>query len=329
LPLATEAEGLQPEPQHAPPEPCWDAVRALRAAVKAAPEPFRFVSLRIGDDFAVALDARVEADSGSSGVTVLAEDAPNVLVPSSETVLRVRDLVQLDVVQRGSASDAIVDFLRVYLPYAVAPAEAKQKGRAIAVCHFAQTLDGRIATGSGDSRWIGCNENLVHAHRMRAICDAVMVGAGTLRRDRPRLNVRHVAGDDPLRVVIGSAPLDLSSLIEASAAPIVTIGDVAETGAELLPVARRDGRMRGGDILEALYARGVHTVLIEGGCATTSALIEDGAVDIVQLHIEPLLLGPGVSSFDRPPARQIADAMTFRRHAFFPVGRGMMFVGAR
>jgi diaminohydroxyphosphoribosylaminopyrimidine deaminase/5-amino-6-(5-phosphoribosylamino)uracil reductase len=322
LPLISEAEGLLPEP-------CWDAVRALRAAVKGATEPFRFASLRIGPEPAAALERRLEPAGGSAGVTVLAEETPNVLVPSSETVLRVRELVDFELVQRGNAPESVLDFLRIYLPYAVAPAEAKKKGRAIAVCHFAQTLDGRIATGSGDSRWIGCSENLVHAHRMRALCDAVMVGSGTLRRDRPRLNVRHVEGDDPLRVVIGSAPLDLSSLLEASDAPVVTIGDVAENGAELLPVQRREGRMHGSDILEALYARGVHTVLVEGGCATTSALLEEGAIDIVQLHIEPLLLGPGVSSFDRPPARQIADAMTFRRHAFFPVGRGMMFVGAR
>ena len=322
MPLISEAEGLLPEP-------CWDAVRALRAAVKESTEPFRFASLRIGAEPAATLDRRLEPVGGAAGVTVLAEDTPNVLVPSSETVVRVRELVDVEVVQRGGVPESVLEFLRIYLPYAVAPAEAKKKGRAVAVCHFAQTLDGRIATGSGDSRWIGCRENLVHAHRMRALCDAVMVGAGTLRRDRPRLNIRHVEGDDPLRVVIGSGPLDLSSLLEAAGAPVVTIGDEAVEGAELLPVRRREGRMRGIEILQALYARGVQTVLVEGGCATTSALIEDGAIDIVQLHIEPLLLGPGVSSFDRPPARQIADAVTFRRHAFFPVGRGMMFVGAR
>jgi diaminohydroxyphosphoribosylaminopyrimidine deaminase/5-amino-6-(5-phosphoribosylamino)uracil reductase len=300
---------------------CWSALRLLRNCVRTQVRPFRYVSMRIGDP-AVAIDRRIESAAGSFGVTVVCDSDASVLTPASETVLRVSDLVHVEVAQRGAAPDSALALLRLYLPYCLAPVAAQRLGRAVSVCHFAQTLDGRIATASGDSHWIGCDENLVHAHRMRALCDAVLIGAGTLRRDRPRLNVRRVEGDDPVRIVIGSGDLDLASLTHASSAPVITIGGT-------LPIAPRNGRIHGEDIMTALFASGVRSVLVEGGCSTTSALLEDGAVDIVQLHIEPLLLGPGVSSFDRTPPQRIADAMTFRRHEFFPVGRGMMFVGAR
>ena len=297
---------------------CWSALRLLRSCVRAQERPFRLISMsismRIGDA-AVAIDRRVESAADSFGVTIVCDPEASILTPASETVLRVSELVDVEITQRGAMPDAALALLRLYVPYCLAPIAAQRLGRAVSVCHFAQTLDGRIATASGDSRWIGCDENLVHAHRMRALCDAVLIGAGTLRRDRPRLNVRRVEGNDPLRVVIGSGELDLSSLHEASSAPVVRMGG--------------NGRVHGDDLLAALFARGVMSVLIEGGSTTTSALLADGAVDIVQLHIEPLLLGPGVSSFDREPALQIADAMTFRRHEFFPIGRGMMFVGAR
>jgi diaminohydroxyphosphoribosylaminopyrimidine deaminase/5-amino-6-(5-phosphoribosylamino)uracil reductase len=215
--------------------------------------------------------------------------------------------------------------LHLYLPYCLAPLEARRRRRAIAISHFAQTLDGRIATGGGDSRWIGCPENLVHAHRMRALCDAVLIGAGTLRRDRPRLNVRHVSGTDPLRIVIGADPLDLSCLMECSSAPVLTIGP--NQSLDLTTSAKGNGRVDGRELLEVLFARGIHSVLVEGGAMTTSALLADRAIDVVQLHIEPLLLGSGLSPFTRPPAELIADALTFRSQSFVPVGSGIMFVG--
>ncbi|HWS70585.1 MAG TPA: dihydrofolate reductase family protein, partial [Thermoanaerobaculia bacterium] len=140
----------------------------------------------------------------------------------------------------------------------------------------------------------------------------------------PRLNVRHVEGNDPIRIVLGSSTLDLDCLTLSSTAPVLTVGHRGDCSVVVEP---RDGRIRGEDLMRALYARGIHTVLVEGGASTTSALLEDGAVDILQLHIEPLLLGPGLSPFQRPPAAKIAEAITFRAQTFFAVGSGMMFVG--
>ncbi|HKW55660.1 MAG TPA: RibD family protein, partial [Stellaceae bacterium] len=86
--------------------------------------------------------------------------------------------------------------LELYLPFAAS------RGRPYAVAHLGQSLDGRIATAAGASRWVTGEEDLLHTHRMRALADAILVGAGTVRHDDPQLTVRRCAGDHPVRVVI-------------------------------------------------------------------------------------------------------------------------------
>ena len=304
-------------------ETCWDALRLLRTRMYVAPAGFRQCALRIASEPAVTFDARLEAAPGAYDVVIAFE--AGYAGRRHETLLVVTDLIDVEVVQRGAMPEAALALLRMYLPYCLAPVEAQRRRRAITVSHFAQTLDGRIATHSGDSRWIGCPENLVHAHRMRALCDAVLIGAGTLRRDRPRLNVRHVSGTDPIRVVLGSGSLDLRCLTESSSAPVLTVGRDQSPDFDFL--IHDNGRIHGLELLEALFARGIHSVLVEGGATMTSSLLADGAIDVLQLHIEPLLLGPGLSPFVRPAAERIADAITFRSQTFVPVGSGVMFVG--
>lgn len=323
MPITTDDARSAPSADELAVEMCWTALRLLRMRMHLAPAGFRQCALRIAPEPVVTFDARLEAAPGAYDI-VIAFDAGSS-VRRHETLLVMDDLIEVEVVQRGAMPEAMLALLRMYLPYCLAPIEAQRRRRAIAVSHFAQTLDGRIATHRGDSRWIGCSENLVHAHRMRALCDAVLIGAGTLRRDRPRLNVRHVSGSDPTRIVVGSGPLDLSCLTDSSSAPVLTVG--RNQSLDLASHTQSDGRVNGRELFEALFARGIHSVLVEGGATTTSRLLADGAIDVVQLHIEPLLLGPGLSPFSRPPAELIADAMSFRSQAFVPVGSGVMFVG--
>ena len=95
-----------------------------------------------------------------------------------------------------SLPDDVAVQLDLYLPYCVSHPGG------LAIAHIGQSLDGRIATKNGESRWITGEADLLHSHRMRALADAVLVGARTVRADDPQLTVRRCAGDNPFRVVI-------------------------------------------------------------------------------------------------------------------------------
>ena len=136
------------------------------------------------------------------------------------------------------------------------PSHARRAQRSFTVSHFAQSLDGRVATDFGDSRQIGCAENLVHAHRMRALCDGILIGATTLRVDRPALNVRYAEGPDPARIVVGSVlDVEIDCLRRASPSPIILIGDgdpPTSAQVERLALPSVDGRIPTAAILSVI-----------------------------------------------------------------------------
>ena len=135
---------------------------------------------------------------------------------------------------------------------------------------YAQTLDGRVATATGESKWISCPDSLRFAHEMRAGHDAVLVGAGTVCKDDPRLTVRHVPGDDPLRVVVDSTlrtPPQAAVLTgDAASGTVLATTDLAparrreralSSGATVLGLrADADGRVDLGALMEELGALG-------------------------------------------------------------------------
>jgi len=140
-------------------------------------------------------------------------------------------------------------------------------GRPYVLCKLAMTLDGGIAAADGSSRWITGDEARRDAHRLRAESDAILVGAGTVRADDPELTVRHVDGDDPLRVVLGVAP----------------------PGARVHPCLQWDGTI--GDLLDELGRRGVVQLMIEGGARVAGSFHDAGLVDRYVLYLAPALFG--------------------------------------
>jgi riboflavin-specific deaminase-like protein len=186
---------------------------------------------------------------------------------------------------------------------------------------LAQTLDGRIATLSGSSQWIGGREDILHTHRLRAVCDAVIVGAGTVHHDDPRLTTRQVAGPNPVRVVLDpSRRLPAArNVFSDGVAPTILVtdggGPATHGHAEVLRVPGLDLAA----LLRALSARGLHRVFVEGGGRTVSAFLRAGLLDRLHLTVAPRILGSGIPAFTLPEAARIADGLHFRWRVF-PLG---------
>ncbi|HEV7267419.1 MAG TPA: RibD family protein [Falsiroseomonas sp.] len=195
----------------------------------------------------------------------------------------------------------------------LAPPEAADGCRVIG--RLAQTLDGRIATRSGSSQWIGGAGDLLHTHRLRALCDAVLVGAGTIRHDDPRLTTREVAGPNPVRVVLDAArrlPVT-HRVFQDGEAPTLLVsaihGPPSHGRAEVL---RIPGGALGLDLpalLAELAARGLSRIFIEGGGQTVSAFLAAGCLDRLHLTVAPVILGSGIPAFTLPEAMRIADGL--------------------
>jgi len=170
----------------------------------------------------------------------------------------------------------------------------------------AMTLDGKIADAGGASRWITGEQARAHAHRLRSEADAIVVGVGTVLKDDPALTVRldRPWPREPYRVVLdtGARTPAQARVIRAGdpARALVAVGDGASaaslralqaTGAGILRCPTRDGRVDLGALLEALFAREVRGVLVEGGGEVHAAFLDAGLVDRVAVYVAPLLVG--------------------------------------
>ncbi len=312
---------------------CWDALLQLSKAIKEHDDPLEFCSIRFGINPAVAVNKVLNANSGDY-LIVLSFSASEPIIDKIQLqkggFFQLRDNMQVDEIWSIDLSNDIKQFITIYSPYCFAPYYAKQKSRAFSVSHFAQSLDGCIATSTGDSKWIGSQENLVHAHRMRAICDSVLIGSGTLRIDKPKLTVRHVKGPPPLRIVIGKSVKDIDSLRNAARSPILLIGAKNKIIDDVVETVNIDGESQfidGLSVLKFLYKKNIFSVYIEGGSITTSHFLMDDAIDIIQLHISPIILGKGLKTFDFPLIEKVSESIRFKSNQYFRIGDGFMFVG--
>ena len=168
---------------------------------------------------------------------------------------------------------------------------------------FAMSLDGKIATRAGDSRWISNEASRREAHKLRAESDAVVVGIGTALADDPLLTVRDAPGRQtarqPLRVVVdskGRLPAT-AAMLAAPGSTLVAVAsaDAADaaraTGADAVVAAGADGRVDLAQLLAELGARDVVAVLVEGGAALHGALFDAGLVDRVVAFVAPVIVG--------------------------------------
>lgn len=188
-------------------------------------------------------------------------------------------------------------------------------GRPHITWKYAATLDGRIAAADGTSRWITSAEARADVHRLRAECDAVVVGSGTQRADDPHLAVRGIEGAvQPLRVVVdtnGTAVAPGARVLDDAAPTLVAVAEnvTAESEAETVRIPRADGGLDIPALLDELHARGVRSVLLEGGPTLAGAFVAAGAVDRVVAYLAPVLLGAGPAALTGGGITTITEAL--------------------
>jgi 5-amino-6-(5-phosphoribosylamino)uracil reductase/diaminohydroxyphosphoribosylaminopyrimidine deaminase/5-amino-6-(5-phosphoribosylamino)uracil reductase len=215
-----------------------------------------------------------------------------------------------------------------------------ERTRPFVTVHYAQTLDGRIATRTGSSRWISGPESLTLAHELRAAHQGILVGVGTVLADNPQLTVRLVPGDSPTRVVVDShlrLPLDATLLRDDAAPTLVAatplasadrVAAVRALGVEVLPVqADPAGRVDLTDLLTRLHARGMESLMVEGGAGIITSLLAGRLVDRLVVCIAPKVLGHGIAAVGDLGLDRLSDAIAFAEASFTPCGADIIFDG--
>ena len=190
----------------------------------------------------------------------------------------------------------------------------------IVVGQMGQSLDGRIATVTGASKYINGEGGLLHLHRLRAICDAVVIGAGTASEDNPRLTVRLTKGPNPVRVVIDRhrrVPQTHDIFTDEQSPTLRLIAGEYEPGAKLLPRSGvlevpclgEENQTRPSRILEVLQDFGLKRVFIEGGGLTVSGFLTAGLLDHLHVMVAPMIIGSGRPAFSLPEIEKLDSAL--------------------
>jgi riboflavin-specific deaminase-like protein len=197
--------------------------------------------------------------------------------------------------------------------------------------HYAQSLDGRIATRKGAARWISGPESTRFAHELRAAASAVVIGSGTALADDPLLTVRHVEGPQPLRVVLDARarlPLDAKLVTDRTSPTIVASCTQTRLGDRLEQWVVPPGPAGEGvdllAVLGRLVARGVTSVLVEGGGRVLTAFLRAGFVDRIILTIAPIVLGAGVEAVGDLGIDRLDQALRFSPRRTWQLGDDTM-----
>ena len=271
-------------------------------------------------------------ESGVRAVVIATKD-PNPLVSGRGiAALRKRGVqVRVGILQRESRdlNEAFFKFIKSRVPFVT--------------LKIAQTLDGKIASPEGESRWITSPKARVLGHRLRAEYDAVLIGAGTVIADDPGLTVRHVRGRNPVRAVIDGgvrspsgakvfrtrhvAPTLLFVSHQAVRAKRHKVANLTRKGVEVipLPAARRVIKLR--RVLRELGKRDITSVLLEGGQQMFTEFIRSRLVDKAYIFTAPKIMGDGISSIGSLGNTSMARLKHLRRCSLHRVGSDILLVG--
>jgi riboflavin-specific deaminase-like protein len=220
----------------------------------------------------------------------------------------------------GRIGAAASNLLELYLPLCLG-----DDASALVVAHLGQSLDGQIATATGASRYVTGRENLMHIHRLRALCDAVVVGAETVERDDPQLTTRLVVGPSPARVVIDpglrvSATRQIYTNRQSRTIVVCAQGASArsrlDSSVEMVEVPRAEGGLDPVRIVEALGRAGLSRLFVEGGGVTVSRFLQAGALHRLHVTISPMIIGAGRPGLAMPSIDVLEHAIRPRARRF-------------
>lgn len=189
--------------------------------------------------------------------------------------------------------------------------------KSLLLAQLGQSLDGRIATSTGKSRYINGRDCLVHLHRLRALVDIVIVGVGTVVADDPQLSVRHVEGPSPARAVIdptGRMPATARLLSRTQQNVVLITGEAtkvdlpAHVQVVRLPLDAK-GRLDPAAIRTALVEAGYRRMLVEGGARTVSSFLQARCLDRLHLLVAPIIIGAGHAGISLPFTDSLDEAL--------------------
>lgn len=307
MPVSPTIHATDPASSHSRPpdeEAIWALLQCLAlAATRGAPVL----------DGAVALDAHGELlrDAGAS--------AWFEVCPTHEAGWQPR--IALDAAAR--------EMLDVYAPLCVGASSTH-----MVLAHLGQSLDGRLATVTGASRFVTGPEDLRHTHRLRALFDAVVVGVQTACVDDPQLTTRLVPGRHPTRIVLDPhARLDpgLKVLHDGRAPTLIVTSNAAPyaranlgSHVDVVEMPCEEGQLCLPEILAQLNRRGLNRIFIEGGGVTVSRFLQAGLLGRLHVVVAPIILGSGTPALQLEPIAEISEAIAARCRRFI-LGRDVLF----
>jgi riboflavin-specific deaminase-like protein len=191
----------------------------------------------------------------------------------------------------------------------------------VVVGQIGQSLDGRIATISGHSKYINGPAGLTHLHRLRALVDAVVIGVGTALADDPQLTVRRVVGPHPARVILdpfGRLAVTARAFANDGVRRLLVTAQGRPcnppAGTEVVALPTTDRHIAPATIIAALAERGFRRMLIEGGADTVSRFLTAGCLDRLHVMVAPIILGSGRAGFHLPPIERADQALRMTVH---------------
>jgi len=205
---------------------------------------------------------------------------------------------------------------------------------------FACSLDGKIATSSGESQWISCAASRKFTHHLRDINDAILVGIGTVLADNPSLTTRLIDGKNPVRVIVDSnarTPLDSNVVTDKSARTIIAVTENAphekisaleSCGVEIITAGGGE-RVDLEILMRTLAEREITSVLVEGGGKIHFAMLSAGLVDKIFAFVAPKIIGgsDALTAIEGAGFAKLSDAVTLKNFTAEKIGDDILLTG--